>query len=60
MTIILQTTKKMSTERLMELAELSHADDRDEAGIVLDACLQALELRISEADYVAFCVKLEA
>ena len=45
---------------LQVMAEALVADMRDEAGIVLSAVLNALMNKMPEADFVAFCEKLEA
>jgi hypothetical protein len=51
---------KMSIEEVADIAARMNADSRDEAGIVLEAALEVLEAKMSEADFVRFCDKLAA
>jgi hypothetical protein len=51
---------KMSLEEVADIAARMNADSRDEAGIVLEAALEVLEAKMSEADFVRFCDKLAA
>jgi len=51
---------KMSLEEVADIAARMNADSRDEAGIVLEAAIEVLEAKMSEADFVRFCDKLAA
>lgn len=48
------------TDTLKEMAASLYVDMREGADIVLSAVLDALMARMPEADFVAFCEKLEA
>lgn len=48
-----------STASLKEMAAKLYVDMRDEASIVLSAVLDALMLRLPEAEFVSFCEALE-
>jgi hypothetical protein len=55
-----ELTNKISQMNIDEIAEIvnrSFIDARDEAAIVLDAALEALESKMPEADFVRFCSK---
>lgn len=54
-------TEKLSgltTDQVAEIAARLSKDYSSEAGMVLEAAMQVLESRMSEADYVRFCDKL--
>jgi hypothetical protein len=48
---------QMNIDEIVEIVNRSFIDARDEAAIVLDAALEALESKMPEADFVRFCSK---
>jgi len=60
MTVIDNKIAKLSTKRLIEMAEMLVNDLSDGAIIVAEAVERALEARMSEADYLAHVERLEA
>ena len=47
----------MNMDELVEIVNRAYADDRDEAGLVLDAALTILQSKLPEPDFVRFCSK---
>jgi len=50
----------LSLEEVADIAARMNADDSNEAGIVLEAALEVLEIKMPEADFIRFCDKLAA
>lgn len=50
----------LSLEEVADIAARMNADTSNEAGIVLEAALEVLETKMTEADFIRFCDKLAA
>jgi hypothetical protein len=48
---------KLNMDELVEIVNRAYADNRDEAGLVLDAALSILQSRLPEPDFIRFCSK---
>ena len=50
----------LSTDQIAEVAACMFNDSSEEGGIVLEAALTILELKMSDSDFARFCNKLAA
>jgi uncharacterized protein YcsI (UPF0317 family) len=50
----------LSVEEVSDIAARMNADMSGEAGVILQAALNVLEVKMAESDFVRFCDKLAA
>jgi len=50
----------LSIEQIAEIAARMFNDTTSEGGLVIDAALAALQIKMEESDFIRFCEKLSA